>query len=198
MVKDILWLRILSVTASLCSIAYNANVAINPLLVPISWNLFFIALNLYHVGRIIYGNRKVSLSKKEEDLYQLSFQSLNRQEFAKLMSLGSWKTFHEGDVLIAENQLMEDLLMIYSGRVDILANNKKVNELKDGQFIGEMSFLSGGGASAKVVALFETEVIAWKQSDLKNLKTKNPSLIFSLQGAMARQLTSVLAEKNLN
>ncbi len=198
MVKDILWLRILSVSASLCSIVYNANVAMSPLLVPISWNLFFIALNLYHVGRIIYDNRKVSLSKKEKELYQLSFQSLNLQEFAKLMSLGSWKTFHGGDVLFEEGQLMEDLLMIYSGRVDILVHNKKVNELKDGQFIGEMSFLSGPGASAKVVARFETEVIVWKQSDLKNLKTKNPSLIFSLQGAMARQLTSVLAEKNLN
>jgi len=100
-------------------------------------------------------------------------------------------------VIIHENQPMEDLMMIYSGRVDILVKERKLNELKDGQFIGEMSFLSERPASAKVIAAYDTELISWKQADLKGLKSKNPSLIFSLQSAMARQLTGILAGKNL-
>lgn len=197
MVKDMLWLRALSISASLCSIAYNANAAANPLMVPIFWNLFFIMLNLYHMARIIYGNRKIKLNEKEQELYHLSFQSLNLQEYAKLLSLSKWKTFKPGEVIVEENQTMEDLMMIYSGRVDILVKERKLNELKDGQFIGEMSFLADQVASAKVVAAYETELIAWNQKELKNLKSKNPSLIFSLQSAMARQLTGILAEKNL-
>lgn len=196
MVKDMLWLRALSITASLCSIFYNAHVAQTPLLVPISWNLFFIALNLFHIARLFYGNRRIHLNKKELELYQLSFGDLNLQEFAKLLSLGQWKVYHPGEVLVEENQQMVDLMMISSGRVDILVQKKKVGELRDGQFIGEMSYLAGQKASASVVAQFETEVLCWKQDELKQLKTKNPSLIFSLQGAMARQLTVVLAQKN--
>jgi len=197
MVKDMLWLRALSITASLCSIAYNANVADTALMVPIFWNLFFIALNIYHMARIIYGNRKIRLNEKEQELYHLSFQTLNLQEYAKLLSLSKWKTFKAGEVIIHENQPMEDLMMIYSGRVDILVKERKLNELKDGQFIGEMSFLSEKPASAKVIAAYDTELISWKQADLKDLKSKNPSLIFSLQSAMARQLTGILAGKNL-
>jgi len=127
----------------------------------------------------------------------LSFQTLNLQEYAKLLSLSKWKTFKAGEVIIHENQPMEDLMMIYSGRVDILVKERKLNELKDGQFIGEMSFLSERPASAKVIAAYDTELISWKQADLKGLKSKNPSLIFSLQSAMARQLTGILAGKNL-
>lgn len=197
MVKDILWLRSLSIIASVCSILYNFNVAATPLLVPIFWNFFFISLNIYHIIKIIYGNRKIHLNKKEEELYHLSFSSLNLQEFARLISLAKWKKVRAGEIIIKENQLMDELMMIYSGRVDILANDKKVNELKDGQFIGEMSFISGLPASATVVASFETELVAWNQRDLKELKTKNPSLIYSLQGAMAYQLTSILKQKNL-
>ncbi len=197
MVKDMLWLRALSVTASLCSIVYNAKIATSPLMVPISWNLFFIALNFYHMGRIIYGNRKIRLNDKEQELYHMSFQTLNLQEYAKLLALAKWKTFKPGEVIVTENQPMDELMMIYSGSVDILVKERKMNELKDGQFIGEMSFLSDKNASAKVVAAFDTDLIVWKQKDLKDLKAKNPSLIFSLQSAMARQLTGILASKNL-
>lgn len=196
MVKDMLWLRLLSVTASVCSIFYNANIAAEPLMVPISWNLFFITLNFYHVGKIIYGNRKIHLSKKEEELYRLSFQDLNLQEYVKLLSLGTWKTFKPGEIIVEEGKPVSDLMMIFSGTVDILVNEKRVNELKDGQFIGEMSFLSDNTASARVVAKFETELIAWNQNELKNLRVKNPSLIFSLQAAMGRQLTLALTRKN--
>ncbi len=196
MVKDIVWLRLLSITASLCSIVYNSNVAATPLLVPISWNLFFISLNIYHVGKIIYGNRTIKLSKKELELYQMSFSQLNLNEFKKLIRMGEWKEVEANTKIITENQSMEDLMMIYNGQVDILVKGRKVNELKDGQFIGEMSFLSNLPATADVVSLHPTELVVWKQKALKELVGRNPNLIFSLQAAMGAQLTLALKNKN--
>jgi hypothetical protein len=200
MVKDILWLRLLSVCASLCSIFYNLNVAANPLWVPVCWNLFFISLNFYHMAKIIYGNRKITLSNKELELYQMSFPQLNLMEYSKLIRLGEWKNAAAGEIIINETQAVEDLLMIYNGRVDIIVKNElaetKVNELKDGQFIGEMSFLSKQVASATVKAVLPTEYISWKQSLLKELMARNPALLFSLQAAMGMQITEALKLKN--
>lgn len=202
MVKDILWLRLLSVTASFCSISYNAYVSEQPLWVPIIWNLFFISLNFYHISRIIYGNRRIILNNKEQELYQMSFSQLNLIEFSKLIRMGEWKKADSDVILIKEDQPMEDLLMIYNGHVDILVkeNNfeKKINELKDGQFIGEMSFLSNHPAAATVKTVHPTEYVCWKQKSLKELMTRNPSLLFSLQAAMGTQITQALKVKNTN
>jgi ABC-type cobalt transport system substrate-binding protein len=195
MVKDILWLRFLSVTGSLCSIIYNGSVTDHPLWVPICWNLFFISLNFYHITKIIYGNRKIDLNKKELELSQL-----NLIEFAKLVRMGEWKKAKEGVVLINEDQEMDALLMIYNGQVEVLVKDndttKKVSILKDGQFIGEMSFLSNRPATATVRTLHPTEYVLWKQKDLKALLNRNPSLLFSLQAAIGVQVIQALTSQN--
>lgn len=196
MVKDMLWLRCLSITAALCSITYNSNVAASPLWVPISWNIFFISLNIYHVIKIIYGNRQLKLTQKEQELYEMSFSQLNPIEFAKLIRTATWKIAKTGEVIIKQGQEMENLLMIYNGSVEIIANQTKVNELRDGQFVGEMSYLTNKPASADVVAIHDTEYVCWNQKNLKDLMKRNPSLIFSLQAALGLQLTNVLIAKN--
>lgn len=196
MVKDILWLRLISVSASLCSIVYNYNVASLPLWVPIGWNSFFISLNLYHVIKIIHGNRSIHLTDKESELYRLMFSSLNLIEFSKLIRTGEWKNAEVGEILVQEKQLMTDLFLIFNGAVEIFVGDKKVNELKDGQFIGEMSFLSNEAASASVKVLHPTEYIKWNQKNLKELMKRNPSIIYSLQAAMGTQLSQALKNKN--
>ena len=50
--------------------------------------------------------------------------------------------FKKGEVLIRESHMVTDLILIYNGTVDVKVKNKKVAELKDGQFVGEMSFLT--------------------------------------------------------
>ncbi len=196
-VKDILWLRLLSITASTCSIIYNSQVSVAPLWVPISWNLFFMSLNIYHVLKIIYGNRKIQLNSKELELYQMSFSQLNKTEFAKLIRMGEWKKADTETILVSENQSMSNLMMIYNGLVDIIVKDKKVNELKDGQFVGEMSFLTNLPASATVKAVLPTEYVCWEQAKLKELVGRNPSLIYSLQAAMGAQITEALRNKNI-
>lgn len=197
MVKDILWLRLISVTASLFSIYYNSYVAETVLWVPITWNLIFISLNFYHVVKIIYGNRSITLNDIEQELYQNAFSELNLMEFAKLIRMGEWREKESGIVLVEEHQQMAELYFIYSGRVEIIVKKNKVNELKDGNFIGEMSFLSNQPASATVRTILKTKYISWKQNDLKNLISRNPAIVFSLQAAMGSQMSLALREKNI-
>ena len=54
LVKDILYLRFLSILASLFSVFYNFYIPIEPMWLPIGWNFVFIVVNLYHIAIIIY------------------------------------------------------------------------------------------------------------------------------------------------
>jgi hypothetical protein len=196
MVKDILWLRLLSIAGSIFSIIYNCYVSSSILWEPIRGNLFLMSLNIYHIVKIIYGNRQLVLSKKEEELYHLSFSGLNKIEFAKLVRAGNWKLAKAGESIVHQGEMLDHLMMIFNGTVDIEVNGKRVNQLKDGQFIGEMSYLTNKPASADVRANYDTEYISWTHEELKALMKRNPSLIFSLQSAMGLQLSNVLIAKN--
>ncbi len=194
--KDILWLRTLSVVSSLSAIIFNYNAAANPLWTPIRWNLFFICLNIFHISKIFLANKKISLREKEKEIYEWFFKDLSLVEFHKLISAGSFNALRPGDTIIKEGEVVDHLYLIYSGSIDILKNNTKVGSLKDGQFLGEMSFLSNEKATATAVVQYPTEVVVWNQVELKELLRKSPSLIFSLQGALGAQVSKVLEKRN--
>ncbi len=70
MVRDILWLRILTVIAVACLIPYFY-FRPEPLMTPIYWNLVFTALNLYWIVRLLLERRPVKLSEEEQRLCEL-------------------------------------------------------------------------------------------------------------------------------
>ena len=70
LVKDIFWLRIVSIAASLFSVLYNYIIPVEPMWLAINWNFVFIVVNVYHIGVILYEKREVKMDSKNEELYQ--------------------------------------------------------------------------------------------------------------------------------
>ena len=66
LVKDIFWLRLLSIAASLFSVFYNYTIPVNPMWLAINWNFIFILVNLYHFVVILYEKREVKMVDKDE------------------------------------------------------------------------------------------------------------------------------------
>ena len=88
--------------------------------------------------------------------------------------------------------LLIDLNIIYNGTVDVTVDGTKVAELKDGQFVGEMSFLTEKPATATCVVKHDSEVLVWKQQQFKELLKRNPSLYFTIQSLLSTQVSSAL------
>lgn len=196
MVRDILWLRGLSIMASCCGIFYSSTVSETPLWTPIIWSCVFIGLNVYHISRLILENRGIEFNEKEQELYQTVFSSLSPLEFKKLNDIAEWKQVSEGETIVEQGQKMTDLFLIYNGTTDVVVDGNKVAQLRDGQYIGEMSFLTEGDATASVISHYPTEYLQWNQEGLKALMSRNPSLLFSLQSTMGKQLSKAVSEKN--
>ena len=190
LVKDILWLRIVSILASAFSIFYNWVIPVEPMWIAIHWNLVFIMLNLYHIAVIIYEKRPVYMNPKDKELYETLFKDLSPVEYLKISKIANWKKFKSGQKIIKQGLPVKDLVLIYNGTVDVAVDKGKVAELRDGQFVGEMSFLTEKPATATCITKHATECLVWKQDEFKELLKRNPSLYYSIQSLLSNQLVS--------
>ena len=196
LVKDIFWLRIMSIAASLFSIFYNYFIPIEPMMIAIFWNGVFIITNLYHIAVIIYEKRPVKMSPKDRELYDTMFKSMSPVEFLKITKIAKWKKFKVGDEIIAQNKPVKDLHLIYNGTVDVVVGIQPVAELRDGQFVGEMSFLTEKPATATCIVKHDTECMIWNQEGFKDLLKRNPSLYFSIQSLLSAQVSDALVNSS--
>ena len=196
LVKDILYLRLLSILASAFSIFYNFYIPVEPKWIAIFWNCIFILVNIYHIAIIVYEKRPVKMTDKETELYETMFRGLSPVEFLKITKVAEWKEFKSPLPIIQQGKLVNDLILIYNGAVDVLVNDKKVAELKDGQFVGEMSFLTEKPATATCKVAHTTECLVWKQKEFKDLLKRNPSLYFTIQGLLSEQVSNNLVSSS--
>ena len=190
LVKDILWLRVVSILASLFSVFYNYVITANPMWLAINWNIVFVVVNLYHIAVIIYEKRPIKMAPKDKELYETLFKDLSPVEYLKISKVAEWRSFKSGETIIRQNHLVTDLILIYNGTVDVVVGTKKVAELKDGQFVGEMSFLTEKSATATCIVKHDTECLVWKQPEFKELLKRNPSLYYTIQSLLSNQLVS--------
>ena len=195
LVKDILWLRVVSILASLFSVLYNFYIPAEPMWLAINWNIVFVLVNLYHIAVIIYEKRPIKMAPKDKELYETLFRDLSPVEYLKISKVAQWKVFKSGETIIRQEHLVPDLILIYNGTVDVSVDGKKVAELKDGQFVGEMSFLTEKSATATCIVKHDAECLVWKQQEFKDLLKRNPSLYYTIQSLLSNQLVSYSNKK---
>ena len=196
LVKDIMYLRILSIVASLFGMFFNYTVPTEPLWLPIGWNAIFVMVNIYHISVLLYEKRPVQMDDKNTELYNTLFKDMTPVEYLKISKAACWKTYQSGDVLIRQQHLVPDLILIYNGTIDVEVDGSKVAELRDGQFVGEMSFLTEKSATATCVVKHPTECLVWKQQEFKDLLKRNPSLYFTIQSLLSAQVSSNLVSSS--
>ena len=196
LVKDILYLRLVSILASAFSIFYNWVIPLEPMWIAIGWNIVFISLNLYHVAIIIYEKRPVQMSDKHRELYETMFKDMTPVEFLKITKIADWIHFKEGEVITQQKHTVDTLNLIYNGTVDVFVDNEEVAQLRDGEFVGEMSFLTEKVATATCKVKYETQCLVWKQRDFKELLKRNPSLYFTIQSVLSAQVSDKLVSSS--
>ena len=192
LVKDIFWLRLLSIAASLFSVFYNYTIPIEPMWLAINWNFIFIAVNLYHIAIILYEKREVKMDDKNQELYDTLFSEMTPVEYLKISRAAKWEMVKAGQRIITQGMPVPDLYLIYNGTVDVLVDNEQIAQLKDGEFVGEMSFLTEKVATATCKVKYDAQCLVWKQREFKELLKRNPSLYFTIQSVLSAQVSDKL------
>jgi hypothetical protein len=191
MVRDILWLRILTVIAASCLIPYFYFQPV-PLMTPIYWNLTFTALNSYWIVRLFLERRPVKLSAEEQRLCELVFRTMTPREMIKILKLATWEEAATGECFVERDKPLDRLMVIFSGKACVEVDGRNVTELEPGQFIGSISYVTEETAPANIVSLEPTRYVSWPKSKLKEFMNKNPDLHSALKTTLAVDLTKWL------
>jgi len=188
---DVIFLRLLAVGSSLIGLAYfGIYLGRTPVLI---WQILLLALNSWRIIQLFRERRSVSFSEEEQELYQTIFSSFTPVEFMKVLGVGAWKTGEPENVLAEQGKPIEELLVIYNGEVAVEKDGVEVVRLRDGTWVGEMSYLQGGNASATVRVVRTTRYVAWSKGVLTRLLKRNPTMDVAMKSVLSTDLIQKLS-----
>ncbi len=114
------------------------------------------------------------------------FAPLSDEEMEKLAQASAKRIYAPGEAIVRKGQEGRSMFVIIHGTVEVqIPENgrpKTINTLRDNDFFGEMSLLTGEPRSATVIAYEETEVLQIKKTALKQIFESNPELVESIGG----------------
>ena len=120
--------------------------------------------------------RKVRLTEEEAELRDTVFPEFTPVEFAKLMRISTWKAVPAGVALTTQGKMVSEVSVIQSGHLNVEIDGRNVHTMKDGEIVGEMSFIGGNPATATVRTITPTRYVAWEQPALRALLARNPAM----------------------
>jgi CRP-like cAMP-binding protein len=158
--------------------------------------MLFAIINIAQVAIIIKQRSGVHFTEEEKELHDTLFKNFAPFEFMKLMRVAKWLEAKQGEILATEQKPLDSIMLIYNGLVGVELKGKELARLKDGNFIGEVSFIAGGAATATVRALMPTRYIAWPKDDISQLLNRNPSMRFAMQAMLSTDLSKKLMHRD--
>jgi len=192
-IRSILVLRIMLMTAQSIFI-YVGYATGNPIL--LFWNVVFILINLVQVIILYRQRRPVHLPEGIQDIYESAFSPMSKREFLYFWQMAKPESREAGARLIKEGQHQNRLLLITRGEGKVIKEEKEVAHLIRGNFIAEMSFLSGKTASADVFADTDLEYVYWEQSNLDALQQLNPKFYTKVHTTLSLDVVKKLQNTN--
>lgn len=128
------------------------------------------------------------------------FAPLSDEEIEKLASSSTSRVYAPGEAIVRKGQEGNSMCVIIRGSVKVQipekTYQKTINKLKENDFFGEMSLLTGEPRTATVIAEEETEVLKIDKKGLKPIFESNPELVQSIWELIEerRQLLTTIAE----
>ncbi len=168
-------LRALTICAAVMTLPYFFFQP-EPLWSAILWQGAFGLINIVNLAILINERRPVEMGDHERRVHNLSFRSLTARELLRLLRIAEWHQLQPEEVLIRRNESCRHLYLVYSGVLRVDVGSRTVAHLRDGQFAGEMSYLTGNRTSADVIANQPTQVISWAKADLDRFFARHAAI----------------------
>jgi hypothetical protein len=186
-VRDILWLRLFAVAASLISLPYFI-LQPEPLWEPIIWSGVFAAINSFQSWRLFVERRPVKLTPEEEEIRRLVFSDLPSRKVLQILSLGAWETVEIGERMLERGKSVEAIAVIVRGKVRVTRDDRVLGEFVAGHIVGSALLVSGVTSDVDAVVVEPVRCMRWEVEPLERYLAANPETRIVLQKHLARDL----------
>jgi CRP-like cAMP-binding protein len=127
------------------------------------------------------------------------FAGLDDQTLEQLASISEIRSYKAGQQVYAEGEADAALFVIVSGKIRI---DKQVNaeqqqtlqQIRDGEILGAISFVLGGEHSVSAQALNDAELLMIRRTEFDKLATRSPAVAYRMMVRLAGQLAALLRD----
>lgn len=172
-------------------ILYYYFIAEAPLWEAIATSVLIGSANLPVIWRIFRERSVWGMSEEMLTLYAY-FPSFNPGQFRKMIAKGSIIDETKHTVLLKHGERPSKLYLTLSDGF-MLSRHSQYAELGPGNFLGEISFVLGGPASATVTAEPGARYVAWDVSTLEKLMETSPRFANAIPVLLSQDIARKLA-----
>ena len=192
---NIFWLRVAAVCGLFLEIVYFRMTGTNT--TPgVLWDALFIIINLYQLIWLIREKINARLPEKDADMLRLSFSGLDDSQIARMLKAADWKDYQVGDVLTRQDAPVDALYFLCSGRAKVEVDGRYITHLEKGSFVGEIAYLTGNPATAKVTIDEPARALAFSKMRMAKVTAKDSQISGILYQLLGRDLAQKMRRAN--
>jgi CRP-like cAMP-binding protein len=194
LMRRMVWLRSLAVASGLAKIVYRAFFVIDP--VSVLWEAIFVAVNIGQLVLIWYYERHHTFADDEVHFAQSIPAGIDRRSIKRVLEFSRLRQVETGETLTHEGEVVRELMYVTSGVVTIERAGHVIAACGPGDYVGEMSFLTGAPASATARAIKPVRVLAFDQARLHEAIETDIGIRRAMESSLNLNLVGKLARAN--
>ncbi len=192
---NVFWLRVVAVCGLFLEIVYFRMTGTNTTS-GVLWDALFIIINLYQLIWLIREKINARLPEKDADMLRLSFSGLDDSQIARMLKAADWKDYQVGDVLTRQDAPVDALYFLCSGRAKVEVDGRYITHLEKGSFVGEIAYLTGNPATAKVTIDEPARALAFSKMRMAKVTAKDSQISGILYQLLGRDLAQKMRRAN--
>lgn len=194
LMRRMVWLRSFAVASGIAKIVYRTFFVFDP--VSVLWETVFVLVNIGQLLVIWYYERHHRFSDDERHFVDSMPPSVERRALKRLLTFASVREVPADEVLVREGEVVKDLLYVADGVARIESGGRIIAVCGPGDYLGEMSFLSGEPATATVIAAKPMRVLAFDQQRLHVAVASDAGIHRAMEAGLNRNLVGKLVRAN--
>ena len=158
--------------------------------------VLFLGFNFYQIASIVRERINARLPEKDARLLRQSFEGLNDGQIAHLLKAAEWQNFETGAILTRQDAPLDALYFLCTGRAAVEINGAFVTHLERGSFIGEIAYLTGNPATARVTIEEPSRILVFSKMRMAKVMAKDSEVSGILYQLLGRDLAMKMRRAN--
>lgn len=195
MMRDMSALRLLVVASALTGIAYDLIWLRNP--VGVFWEGLLLLVNVVQLYLLWRRDRRARFTPEEEVFVAERLSGLSPGRCRDLLDMGRWDTLPPGAEVTRQGERPRMLTHLSTGEAAVIVDGCPVARVAGPSYIGEMSLLGEGHASATVIVSTPCRVWQIGMDRVLRLERDRPTIFNALQAGIARDMRRKIVAGNI-
>jgi hypothetical protein len=192
---NVFWLRVAAVIGLFLEIIYFRLTGTSAS-TGIPWDGLFILINLYQLIWLVRERLGAKLPEKDAAMLRQSFEGLSDAQIARMLRAADWLDLNPGEILTRQDAPVDALYFLCTGRAIVEINGSLVTYLEKGSFIGEIAYLTGNAATARVTIDEPSRVLAFSKMRMAKVTAKDSQINGILYQLLGRDLAQKMRRAN--